>query len=126
MAFAPELSIRSGGLPPTNRGWSSWAISVDGGAILAVELVRLFEDLAGELDVVDAVATLEDHGVEGCLFRHAERVSVGNSAGGAGGSAAATCGTGSNGSTHGHEHGCCECSAQESTASDGLVLNVHF
>ena len=28
MAFSPELSIRSGGSPPTKRGWSSWAISV--------------------------------------------------------------------------------------------------
>ena len=28
IAFSPELSIRSGGSPPTKRGWSSWAISV--------------------------------------------------------------------------------------------------
>ena len=28
IAFSPELSIRSGGSPPTNRGCSSWAISV--------------------------------------------------------------------------------------------------
>ena len=30
MAPAPELSTMSGGLPATNRGWSSWAICVDG------------------------------------------------------------------------------------------------
>jgi len=30
MLSAPELSIRSGGLPPTKRGCSSWAIWVDG------------------------------------------------------------------------------------------------
>ena len=30
IAFAPELSIRSGGLPATKRGCSSWAMFVDG------------------------------------------------------------------------------------------------
>jgi len=30
IAPAPELSMRSGGLPPTKRGCSSWAILVDG------------------------------------------------------------------------------------------------
>ena len=30
MEWAPELSIRSGGLPPRKRGCSSWAIWVDG------------------------------------------------------------------------------------------------
>ena len=30
MAPAPELSMRSGGLPPTKRGCSSCAICVDG------------------------------------------------------------------------------------------------
>ena len=30
IALAPELSMRSGGFPPTKRGWSSWAIWVEG------------------------------------------------------------------------------------------------
>ncbi len=30
MEFAPELSIRSGGVPPTKRGCSSVAIFVEG------------------------------------------------------------------------------------------------
>ena len=34
MAFSPELSIRSGGVPPTKRGWSCWAIWVDGATLI--------------------------------------------------------------------------------------------
>ena len=33
IAFAPELSIRSGGLPATKRGCSSWAMLVDGATV---------------------------------------------------------------------------------------------
>ncbi len=33
MALAPELSSRSGGLPPTKRGCSSWAIWVEGDTV---------------------------------------------------------------------------------------------
>ena len=34
IAFSPELSIRSGGLPPTKRGCSCWAICVDGDTLM--------------------------------------------------------------------------------------------
>ena len=34
MDSAPELSIRSGGLPPRKRGCSSWAIWVDGETLM--------------------------------------------------------------------------------------------
>ncbi len=34
MELAPELSIRSGGLPLTNRGCSCWLIWVDGDTLI--------------------------------------------------------------------------------------------
>ena len=37
-------------------------------------LVGLGEDVGGELDVVDAVAAVEDHGVDGGVLGHAERI----------------------------------------------------
>ena len=72
--WAPELSMRSGGLPPTKRGCSSWAICVDGETSTRRALVGLLEDVGGELDVVDAVAAVEDDGVDRGAVGHAERV----------------------------------------------------
>ncbi len=66
--------MMSGGLPPTKRGCSSAAICVDGRHLDGRALVGLVEDVGGELDVVDAVAAVEDHGVDGGVVGDAERV----------------------------------------------------
>ncbi len=65
MASAPELSIRSGGLPPMKRGCSSVAIWVEGDTFTVTFGCVLLHDVGSELHVVDAVAAVEDHGVDG-------------------------------------------------------------
>jgi len=63
MASAPELSMMSGGLPPTKRGCSSVAIWVD-----------LLHHVGSELHVVDAIAAVENHRVDGRAVGNAERI----------------------------------------------------
>ncbi len=74
IAWAPELSTRSGGLPPTKRGCSSGRDLRRGRDLDGRSLVGLGEDVGGELDVVDAVAAVEDHRVDGGVLGDAERV----------------------------------------------------
>ena len=79
MELAPELSIRSGGLPLTNLGCNSWLIWVDGDTLIFAP--RFFcDDVAGEGDVVVAVPAVEDHRVDGGSGCHVERVRGGGGA----------------------------------------------
>ena len=74
MASAPELSIRSGGLPPMKRGCSSVAILVEGDTFTVTFGWFFCMRSAANSHVVDAVAAVEDHRVDGRAVGDAERI----------------------------------------------------
>ena len=88
--------------------------------------MHLLQLPAGELDVVDAVAALEDHRVDGGVVRHAERIGVRDGTGGAGaGAAPASPGAGCQGAAQRDQHGHGQSSAEEAASFQWLILNVH-